>query len=216
MKWYKPQPTSHTSDFISVNGYRHFWMVREELNRHMKWTHSIYMLVRATGVYCRFQFCLNITYSVRCSVAAVIATCTGSSSEPQVVPFPWHSLYKKLLTLQSRYSGLATVYYNMYPCITVLSPHATRGEITSHDVYDQYFFPLYLAESYVGKGTYLRRIRYHGRGQFGTMHKYYSHYFLRLREGPPPPKKKRKKEDHKSFLTRKLIQAGPRSIPNSL
>ena len=72
------------------------------------------------------------------------------------------------------------------------------------------------AESYVGKGSYLKRIRYHGRGKFGIMHKYYAHYFVRLQQGPAPPKRKRKKEDHKSFLTRKLIQAGPRSIPNSL
>ena len=72
------------------------------------------------------------------------------------------------------------------------------------------------AESYVGKGTYLKRIRYHGKGMAGLMHKYYAHYFLKLREGPPLPKKKRRKEDHKSFVTQKLIKAGPRSIPNSL
>jgi large subunit ribosomal protein L22 len=71
-------------------------------------------------------------------------------------------------------------------------------------------------ESFVGKGSYLKRIRYHGRGQFGVMHKYYAHYYLKLREGPAPPKKKRAKTDHKSFVTRKLILAGPRSIPNSL
>ena len=54
------------------------------------------------------------------------------------------------------------------------------------------------AESYVGKGHYLKRVRYHGRGMSGIMHKYYAHYFLKLREGPPPPKKKRRIEDHKS------------------
>lgn len=72
------------------------------------------------------------------------------------------------------------------------------------------------AESYVGKGTYLKRVRYHGRGMSGVMHKTYSHYFLILREGPPPTKKKRSKEDHKKYLTRKLIQRGPLGIPNSL
>jgi large subunit ribosomal protein L22 len=75
---------------------------------------------------------------------------------------------------------------------------------------------LHVVESFVGKGSYLKRIRYHGRGQFGVMHKYYAHYYLKLREGPAPPKKKRAKTDHKSFVTRKLILAGPRSIPNSL
>uniref|UniRef100_A0A1X7TZE5 NACHT domain-containing protein n=1 Tax=Amphimedon queenslandica TaxID=400682 RepID=A0A1X7TZE5_AMPQE len=52
---------------------------------------------------------------------------------------------------------------------------------------------LYVSASYVGKGTYLKRIRYHGKGQSGKMYKYYSHYFLKLREGPPPVKKKKSK-----------------------
>lgn len=75
---------------------------------------------------------------------------------------------------------------------------------------------LYVAESFVGKGTYLKRIRYHGRGQAGRMFKYYAHYFVKLKEGPAPPKKKRKLEDQKIYKTRKLIQRGPLSIPNSL
>lgn len=74
---------------------------------------------------------------------------------------------------------------------------------------------LYVAESFVGKGEYLRRIRYHGRGRHGIMHKYYAHYFLKLKEGTPP-KKKRKIEDQKIYKTRKLIERGPLSIPNSL
>ena len=72
------------------------------------------------------------------------------------------------------------------------------------------------AESYVGKAQYLVRIRYHGKGMFGRMHKYYAHYFLKLREGPPPPKKKKRKEDLGRYKTKRLIEAGPRSIPNSL
>ncbi len=50
----------------------------------------------------------------------------------------------------------------------------------------------------------------------GIMHKYYAHYFLVLKEGAPPPNKRRAKEDHKKYLTKKLIEAGPRTIPNSL
>ena len=61
----------------------------------------------------------------------------------------------------------------------------------------------------------MRRIRYHGRGRHGIMHKYYAHYFLKLKEGTPP-KKKRKIEDQKIYKTRKLIERGPLSIPNSL
>ena len=138
-----------------------------------------------------------------------------TSSEPQVVLFPWCSLYKKLLQYivlysQNNVSNRTKLQYSINICIVSMCCKVKQIMMSISP------FSLSLAESYVGKGTYLRRIRYHGRGQFGTMHKYYSHYFLRLREGPPPPKKKRKKEDHKSFLTRKLIQAGPRSIPNSL
>lgn len=42
------------------------------------------------------------------------------------------------------------------------------------------------AESYSGKGRYLKRIRYHGRGMFGIMDKVYCHYFVKLVEGSPP------------------------------
>lgn len=71
------------------------------------------------------------------------------------------------------------------------------------------------AESYVGKGTYTRRISYHGKGMSGISHAHYSHYFLTLREGKPP-KHKKKIEDSWKYRTRKFIQAGPKSIPNSL
>ena len=68
-------------------------------------------------------------------------------------------------------------------------------------------------ESYVGKGSFVRRIRYHGKGMHGIMHLGYAHYFLILREGSPPPKKKKM---HPKFFTRELIQRGPLSVPNSL
>lgn len=42
------------------------------------------------------------------------------------------------------------------------------------------------AESFSGKGKYLKRIRYHGRGMFGIMDKVYCHYFIKLVEGSPP------------------------------
>uniref|UniRef100_A0A8C5M702 Large ribosomal subunit protein uL22m n=1 Tax=Leptobrachium leishanense TaxID=445787 RepID=A0A8C5M702_9ANUR len=47
---------------------------------------------------------------------------------------------------------------------------------------------LYVAYSFAGKGRYLKRIRYHGRGMFGIMDKVYCHYYVKLVEGPPPPK----------------------------
>ena len=46
--------------------------------------------------------------------------------------------------------------------------------------------PTLPAESHSGKGKYLKRIRYHGRGMFGIMDKVYCHYFVKLVEGPPP------------------------------
>ncbi|MXQ86887.1 hypothetical protein E5288_WYG019394 [Bos mutus] len=46
---------------------------------------------------------------------------------------------------------------------------------------------LYIAESTSGRGQYLKRIRYHGRGRFGIMEKVFCHYFVKLVEGPPPP-----------------------------
>ncbi|XP_067232361.1 39S ribosomal protein L22, mitochondrial isoform X2 [Chanodichthys erythropterus] len=45
---------------------------------------------------------------------------------------------------------------------------------------------LYIAESFSGKGKYLKRIRYHGRGMFGIMDKVHCHYFVKLVEGVPP------------------------------
>ncbi|XP_006021189.2 39S ribosomal protein L22, mitochondrial isoform X2 [Alligator sinensis] len=46
---------------------------------------------------------------------------------------------------------------------------------------------LYIAKSLTGKGQYLKKIRYHGRGKFGIMEKVRCHYFVKLVEGPPPP-----------------------------
>nr|XP_033783468.1 39S ribosomal protein L22, mitochondrial isoform X2 [Geotrypetes seraphini] len=51
----------------------------------------------------------------------------------------------------------------------------------------EYKSNLYIAESFSGKGKYLKRIRYHGRGMFGIMDKVKCHYFVKLVEGPPPP-----------------------------
>ncbi|KAI8051280.1 ribosomal protein L22/L17 [Syncephalis plumigaleata] len=46
---------------------------------------------------------------------------------------------------------------------------------------------LYVARAWVGKGQYLKRIRYHGRGQFGTMHHPSAHLKFALRERGPAP-----------------------------
>jgi hypothetical protein len=67
----------------------------------------------------------------------------------------------------------------------------------------------------VGKGQYRKTIKYHGKGMHGIMDIYYAHYFLKLREGKPP-KKIKNIEDTWRYGTRRFIQAGPKSIPNSL
>ncbi|CAJ1063281.1 S ribosomal protein L22%2C mitochondrial [Xyrichtys novacula] len=66
---------------------------------------------------------------------------------------------------------------------------AQEMAVRSHNV--EYKSNLYLAESYTGKGTYLKRIRYHGRGMFGIMDKVYCHYFVKLVEGSPPKTEER-------------------------
>ncbi|XP_062289401.1 39S ribosomal protein L22, mitochondrial [Scomber scombrus] len=69
---------------------------------------------------------------------------------------------------------------------------AQEKAVKNHNV--EYKSNLYVAESYSGKGKYLKRIRYHGRGMFGIMEKVYCNYFVKLVEGSPP-----KTEEKTSF-----------------
>ncbi|XP_077596210.1 large ribosomal subunit protein uL22m isoform X2 [Stigmatopora nigra] len=66
---------------------------------------------------------------------------------------------------------------------------AQEMAVKNHNV--EYKSNLYVAESNAGKGMYLKRIRYHGRGMFGIMDKVYCHYFVKLVEGPPPTKEEK-------------------------
>ncbi|XP_072301639.1 large ribosomal subunit protein uL22m [Eucyclogobius newberryi] len=63
---------------------------------------------------------------------------------------------------------------------------AQEMAVKNHNV--EFQSNLYLAESASGKGKYLKRIRYHGRGMHGIMDRVYCHYFVKLVEGPPPKK----------------------------
>ncbi|KAG5843258.1 39S ribosomal protein L22, mitochondrial [Anguilla anguilla] len=56
--------------------------------------------------------------------------------------------------------------------------------VRNHNV--EYKSNLYVAESFSGKGKYLKRIRIHGKGMFGIMDKVHCHYFVKLVEGSPP------------------------------
>jgi len=74
---------------------------------------------------------------------------------------------------------------------------------------------LFVDQSHVGRGQHLRRIKFHGRGRFGRMKRYYCHYFCVLKEGVPPGKDiKRDKGRHLPELERKLRY--PKTIKNSL
>ncbi|XP_023700677.1 large ribosomal subunit protein uL22m isoform X1 [Paramormyrops kingsleyae] len=61
---------------------------------------------------------------------------------------------------------------------------AQEMAVKNHNV--EYRSNLYVAESFSGKGMYLKRIRIHGRGRFGIMDKVHCHYFVKLVEGLPP------------------------------
>ncbi|KAM7397649.1 hypothetical protein PAMA_005794 [Pampus argenteus] len=69
---------------------------------------------------------------------------------------------------------------------------AQEKAVKNHNV--EYKSNLYVAESYTGKGRYLKRLRIHGRGMFGIMDRVYCHYFVKLVEGSPP-----KTEEKMSF-----------------
>ena len=49
---------------------------------------------------------------------------------------------------------------------------------------------MHVAESWVGKGKYGRGIRRKGKGRGYTSDKPFSHYYVKLREGPPPSTKR--------------------------
>ncbi|TNN69119.1 39S ribosomal protein L22, mitochondrial [Liparis tanakae] len=61
---------------------------------------------------------------------------------------------------------------------------AQEMAVKNHNV--EYKSNLYVAESFSGKGKYLKRIRYHGRGMCGIMDRVNCHYFVKLVEGSPP------------------------------
>ncbi|XP_067852098.1 39S ribosomal protein L22, mitochondrial isoform X2 [Heptranchias perlo] len=63
---------------------------------------------------------------------------------------------------------------------------AQEMAVRTHNL--EYRSNLYIAESFSSKGQYLKRLRFHGRGMFGIMHRVYCHYFVKLVEGSPPVK----------------------------
>ncbi|XP_075571229.1 large ribosomal subunit protein uL22m isoform X2 [Pelecanus crispus] len=62
---------------------------------------------------------------------------------------------------------------------------AQEMAVRNHNV--EFKSNLHIAESVSGRGRYVKRIRYHGKGMFGIMKINRCHYFVKLVEGPPPP-----------------------------
>ncbi|NWU56417.1 RM22 protein, partial [Dromas ardeola] len=62
---------------------------------------------------------------------------------------------------------------------------AQEMAVRNHNV--EFKSNLHIAESLTGRGRYVKRIRYHGKGMFGIMKIVRCHYFVKLVEGPPPP-----------------------------
>jgi len=76
------------------------------------------------------------------------------------------------------------------------------------------YFLFFAAESFVGKGRYVKKIRIHARGRFGIEKKKYCHYFLVLKEGTGKEKNVKRRLKHMNELEE--IQRHPRHIVNSL
>lgn len=77
-----------------------------------------------------------------------------------------------------------------------------------------FFSFFFVAESFVGKGRYVKKIRIHARGRFGIEKKKYCHYFLVLKEGTGKEKNVKRRLKHMNELEE--IQRHPRHIVNSL
>lgn len=161
----------------------------------------------------RFQDDTTSSRSVQAT--PVVREVCGSMHQVKTSPFKLN-LVARMIRGLSISDALAQVQFSEKKVAKFIQTTLLDTQRRAFEIHSVEPTNLHVVESFVGKGTYLQRVRYHGKGMSAMMYKYYAHYFLKLREGPPPPKKKRKKEDHKSFKTRKLIMAGPRGIPNSL
>lgn len=59
-------------------------------------------------------------------------------------------------------------------------------ELAVRDHHVEYRSNLWVGESFVGRGRYVKGIRKHARMKFAVIKYRYCHYFVRLVEGPPP------------------------------
>ncbi|XP_044176168.1 39S ribosomal protein L22, mitochondrial-like isoform X2 [Acropora millepora] len=99
---------------------------------------------------------------------------------------------------------------NLVAAQTILEAQGIAQE--KHGIEDKSY--LWIAESFVGKGRYVKKIRIHARGRFGIEKKKYCHYFLVLKEGTGKEKNVKRRLKHMNELEE--IQRHPRHIVNSL
>ena len=52
---------------------------------------------------------------------------------------------------------------------------------------------MWVAESFCGKGTYIKGLRKHARGRYGIIHYKWCNYYVKLEEGDPPKEYYREK-----------------------
>lgn len=72
------------------------------------------------------------------------------------------------------------------------------------------------AESFVGKGKYIKGVRRHARARYGEVEYKHCHYFVRLEEGTPPVDYYRKNVTPDQQLDKWLEQMRRRKISNTL
>ncbi|EFN84227.1 39S ribosomal protein L22, mitochondrial [Harpegnathos saltator] len=92
---------------------------------------------------------------------------------------------------------------------------AQRLAVEEHNV--EYKSNLWVAESFATKGVVIKGLRRHAKVRAGVIHYRYTHYFVRLEEGPPPkyyylPYPKSGEE----LLNNWLENMKKRKIPNTL
>ncbi|CAH1397173.1 unnamed protein product [Nezara viridula] len=76
--------------------------------------------------------------------------------------------------------------------------------VENHNV--EYKSNLWIAESFVNKGNYIKGIRRHARGRVGEVEYKYCNYYIRLEEGQPPANYYNKPVMDKEILLSKWIE----------
>ncbi|XP_014279941.1 large ribosomal subunit protein uL22m [Halyomorpha halys] len=81
---------------------------------------------------------------------------------------------------------------------------AQQLAVENHNV--EYRSNLWIAESFVGKGNYIKGVRRHAKGRLGEVEYKYCHYYVRLEEGKPPANYYNKPVMDKDTLLSKWIE----------